>query len=111
MTAFENSYYPGYVTEKLWDPLRLGTLPIYLGAPNVRLLFPDNSFLNVDDFLTVHDLADHIEFLLENRDEYDKYHLWREKRIPDNLREIWKFNEEPIDCRICRWGAENLFLC
>lgn len=31
VTAFENSYYPGYITEKLWDALAAGTVPLYLG--------------------------------------------------------------------------------
>lgn len=108
VTAFENSYYPGYVTEKLWEPLKLGSLPIYQGAPNVRLMFPERSFINVDDFATHDDLADYIEFLIEDKYEYDQHHTWREKGVSTELEEFWKFADQDTNCRICQWGAENL---
>mmetsp|Transcript_15322 Transcript_15322/g.27895 ORF Transcript_15322/g.27895 Transcript_15322/m.27895 type:complete len:369 (-) Transcript_15322:359-1465(-) len=110
VTAFENSYYPGYATEKLVDPLRLGTLPIYLGAPNVNRLFPEKSFINADDFATHNDLADYIEFLITNKEEYYQYHAWRENDISTEVQEIWEFAKQPENCRFCRWAAENLYL-
>jgi len=110
VTAFENSYYPGYITEKLWDQLKVGTLPIYLGAPDVTHLLPEHSFVNVNDYGTYDDLANYIEFLIENKVEYYNYHTWREQEISSYIKETWKFAEEDTNCRICRWGAENLFL-
>lgn len=35
--AFENSACEDYVTEKLWRPLMVGVLPIYFGAPNIKV--------------------------------------------------------------------------
>lgn len=35
--AMENYACNDYVTEKLWRPLRLGSIPIVFGAPNVRV--------------------------------------------------------------------------
>ena len=32
--SLENSLAPNYVTEKLFDPLMVGTLPVYRGAPD-----------------------------------------------------------------------------
>lgn len=109
VTAFENSYYSGYITEKLWEPLTEGTLPLYLGAPDAAHLLPQNSFINVNDFGPYDDLADYIEFLIKNKDEYYKYHAWRNEPISTDIEEIWKFAKEETNCRICRWGAENLF--
>ena len=34
--AFENAISRDYVTEKFFDPLLAGSVPVYLGAPNVR---------------------------------------------------------------------------
>ena len=82
VAAFENSYYPGYATEKVWEPLWQGSLPIYLGAPNIRSMLPENSFINVDDFNSIDALADYIENLIQNRTAYDFYHEWRGKRPP-----------------------------
>ena len=37
--AMENYVCDDYVTEKLWRPLRLGSIPIVFGAPNVKVLY------------------------------------------------------------------------
>ena len=91
VTAFENSYYPGYVTEKLWGPLELGALPLYLGAPNAKSLFPTKSFIDVNDFISHEYLIDYISRLIENRDEYESYHSLRNKPLKKELVEIWRF--------------------
>lgn len=35
--AFENSICDDYITEKLWRPLIVGSVPIYLGSPTVEV--------------------------------------------------------------------------
>jgi len=37
--AMENGICNDYITEKLWRPLILGTVPITLGAPNIKVIF------------------------------------------------------------------------
>ena len=44
--AFENTNEPGYVTEKVYDALDAGVIPVYLGAPDVEGAVPRNSTLN-----------------------------------------------------------------
>lgn len=49
--AFENSVgNPGYISEKLFDSLRAGTVPIYLGAPDVGEYVPDPLFVDYRRF-------------------------------------------------------------
>ena len=72
-------------------------------------MLPENSFVNVDDFNSIDALADYIENLIQNRTAYDFYHEWRSKEPPKSLRELWKFAHQSFDCRLCRWGAENLY--
>jgi hypothetical protein len=48
--CFENCIYPGYLTEKIFDCFFAGTIPIYLGAPNVQELIPKESFIDFRDF-------------------------------------------------------------
>ena len=36
--AMENYVCDDYVTEKLWRPLRLGSVPIVFGAPNIKVI-------------------------------------------------------------------------
>ena len=36
--AFENAIEEDYVTEKFYDPLLAGSVPVYLGAPSIKKL-------------------------------------------------------------------------
>ena len=36
--AMENAVCDDYITEKLWRPLRLGSLPIVFGSPKVKVM-------------------------------------------------------------------------
>ena len=48
--CFENTAFPGYVTEKIFDCFAAGCIPIYLGAPDINELVPANSFIDARDF-------------------------------------------------------------
>src|SRR3989344_2052777 len=48
--CFENTSYPGYVTEKIIDCFAAGVIPIYLGAPDITKFVPTNSFINMRNF-------------------------------------------------------------
>ncbi len=48
--AFENSQSPGYITEKLIEPLLLGCIPIYWGAPDIIRDFNPDCMINISDF-------------------------------------------------------------
>jgi len=49
--CFENTTYDYYCTEKIWDSIRYGCLPIYYGQGNkIYEDFPKNSFLDYCDF-------------------------------------------------------------
>ncbi len=36
--AFENAIGDDYITEKLWRPLTLGSVPIYMGSPSAQVI-------------------------------------------------------------------------
>jgi hypothetical protein len=48
--AMENSYFPGYNTEKITDPLVARSVPIYKGDPRIAETFNPQSFINLSDF-------------------------------------------------------------
>lgn len=48
--AFENDVYPGYQTEKLYDAMRAGSIPIYCGDPYIGDVFNKKAFINVTDY-------------------------------------------------------------
>ena len=47
--AFENESHPGYSTEKIVDPMLVGSIPIYWGDPLVGREFDTTSFLSAHD--------------------------------------------------------------
>jgi hypothetical protein len=58
--AFENTSSPGYVTEKLVEPLLTGTIPIYWGAPDVNRYFNPACMINISHFTSDAAAIDHI---------------------------------------------------
>ena len=78
--ALENSIAHDYVTEKFYQPLMTGTIPIYLGAPNIDEFAPgENCFINATDFAGPEELASFLDDI-----EPTAYHDWRrhDLRIP-----------------------------
>jgi len=72
--AFENAICDDYVTEKLWRTLAIGSIPIYMGAPNVQSLLPnDKSAILVQDYASPAELATHIKKINSNDSEYGTY--------------------------------------
>ncbi|XP_072561330.1 4-galactosyl-N-acetylglucosaminide 3-alpha-L-fucosyltransferase 9-like [Paramormyrops kingsleyae] len=77
--SFENSKHKDYITEKLYKPLDLGTVPVVLGPPREQYenIVPGDAFIHVDDFLSPKELASRLHFLDENETEYHHYFEWK----------------------------------
>lgn len=67
--AFENSSYPGYVTEKILEPLSMNCIPLYWGNPLVENDFNKKRFLNYNDFSNEEALIKRIMEIDENEEE------------------------------------------
>ncbi len=80
--SFENSSYPGYVTEKILEPLSMGCIPLYWGNPLIENDFNKKRFLNYNDFATEELL---IKRILEiDADEKEAIKILSEPIFPDN---------------------------
>jgi hypothetical protein len=75
--AFENSFCQDYRTEKVWNPLSNGLVPITMGGSNYSKYLPPNSFINVRDFESPKELADRLKYLRDHPDVYMTYLDWR----------------------------------
>jgi hypothetical protein len=53
--AFESYCYPGYQTEKLYDAMRINSIPIYCGDPLIGDIFNQDSFINAFDHVKTND--------------------------------------------------------
>lgn len=77
--SFENSKCDTYITEKYWiQGLNGHAIPIVLGAKKQeyeRIAVP-NSFIHVDDFQSVEELAKELHRLNNNHSEYERYLQW-----------------------------------
>ena len=69
--AYENSSYPGYVTEKILHGFLGESIPIYWGSPVVELDFNPKAFINRHDFKTDEAMLSYINTLDNNDDLYD----------------------------------------
>lgn len=108
--AVENSIEPDYVTEKIYDCLDAGTVPIYLGAPNVAQFVPPGSYINAADFRTAPDLAAHIRHLCETPEAYERYFRWKKEPLPPSLIECLGRIESPLGIRLLRFVEQQAAL-
>ncbi len=95
--AFENEQAYNYVTEKIYQPLLVGSIPIYWGAPNVHTLFNPKCFVNVNDFDSYEEAIDEIIRIDEDEVYYQTF--FKEPAIlPDS--KLADMSEEKILERI-----------
>jgi hypothetical protein len=88
--AIENSYSPGYITEKIFNCFFAKTIPIYAGPKNTNLFFNLNSFINISDFDNID--SDRIRLLSTNKEMYEK--TINEKKISS------EYNNENYESRL-----------
>ncbi|XP_076122541.1 4-galactosyl-N-acetylglucosaminide 3-alpha-L-fucosyltransferase 9-like isoform X1 [Alosa pseudoharengus] len=91
-----------YMTEKLYSPLRLGTVPVVLGPPrdSYERFIPRDAFIHVDDFSSPKELADYL--LGINETEYHQFFNWRKHFTMTGV----NFAEEHA-CRACQYIRER----
>ena len=113
--AYENSTYPGYVTEKISDAFAANSLPIYWGNSLIHHDFNPTSFINFHD-LGSNDAV--IERIIElDRDDAAYLNVIRQPRYPDNrfpdfaqpsqIRErLRQIVESPVPPLRAKWNAK-----
>lgn len=114
--AFENADCEDYITEKLWRPLIVGSIPIYYGSPSFKDWLPNKkSAISVRDFRNPKELAKFIEQVSVNQTLYNEYlsHKFNDKfssltnerllslyeKKPNGLDFLASLNE--FECFIC----------
>ena len=64
--CFENYAAPSYVTEKIFDAMLSGTVPVYFGAQDIGIYVPVSCFVDASSFDTMNELADYLEKMTES---------------------------------------------
>jgi hypothetical protein len=78
--AFENAHCQDYITEKaFYNSLAHGSIPIVLGPDekNYKKILPPNSFIHIDHFKDLKQLADQLNHISNHFDMFSSYHQWR----------------------------------
>eukprot|EP00795_Rhopilema_esculentum_P016452 gene16452-7866_t len=80
--AFENAICKDYMTEKLFRPLEVGAVPVYMGSSHASEFMPnDHSAIFVSDFESPKHLAMYLLELDKDDSMYNEYLRHREKGI------------------------------
>ncbi len=76
--AFENSIAKDYVTEKFFDSLLAGSVPVYRGAPNIAEFAPgEHCFIDANGFESPRQLAGYLNLIAQDEKRYAEFHQWR----------------------------------
>ncbi|KAJ8020095.1 Alpha-(1,3)-fucosyltransferase 5 [Holothuria leucospilota] len=88
--ALENSCCVDYITEKFWRSLDFGLVPVVVGASYEQYLkvAPPNSFIHVDQFESIEDLAIYLVSVSNDDEKYLEFHKWR------NLGGVFSYNQD-----------------
>lgn len=124
LMSIENSWnMPDYATEKLFEPLAKGIVPIYLGPTNEAKLLPHPSAaILVRDFLPLRPneltpdvmrrVAEHVQAVASNATAMAELQAWRQMAASDwnfGFRLRLKFSFKSLFCNLCtRYAAERM---
>ena len=103
--AFENSRDAGYSTEKLWQGLKMGSVPIVWGDPKFSSYLPSpEAAVSVDRFSGIDSLASHIYETINNHRIYEGYLSWKKMNVTsyqDNFKKAVNNSISKLFCRVC----------
>jgi hypothetical protein len=99
--AIENSYCQDYVTEKFYDPLVAGSVPVYRGAPNIEDFVPgDRCYIRIEDFTGPRELAEYLTMLDRDDKEYGRYFEWKQAPLRPGFEQVVAAYGSDPKCRL-----------
>jgi Glycosyltransferase family 10 (fucosyltransferase) C-term len=99
-----------HITPMIWEAMSSGTLPIILGAQNVKEHFPPESFISVGGLQKWADLGALVAKVAVNKTEWANYHAWRTNTAYKQMFvEKYNFTRVQPECRLCRWAYAKYF--
>jgi hypothetical protein len=92
--CFENSIIDGYITEKIFDCLYAGTVPIYYGAPDINKYVNSKAFINFSDFSSIKELEKYLDSLTDS--DYENYKKWGKYFIENESSKFYNFLQDAM---------------
>ncbi|KAK4258767.1 hypothetical protein QN277_005178 [Acacia crassicarpa] len=100
--AFENSNVEDYVTEKFFQSLVAGSVPVVVGAPNIQDFAPSPvSLLHIKQLTDVESVAKTMKMLAENHEAYNQYLRWKHEGPSDSFKALLDMAVVHSSCRLC----------
>ncbi|KAF8410061.1 hypothetical protein HHK36_002583 [Tetracentron sinense] len=100
--AFENSNEEDYVTEKFFQSLVAGAVPVVVGAPNIQDFAPSpGSVIHIKELEDVASVAKTMKYLSENHDAYNQSLRWKYEGPSDSFKALVDMAAVHSSCRLC----------
>ncbi|GMJ05600.1 fucosyltransferase 11 [Hibiscus trionum] len=100
--AFENSNEEDYVSEKFFQSLVAGSVPVVVGAPNIEDFSPSpGSYLHIKETDNVHSVAERMKYLAKNPDAYNQSLRWKYEGPSDSFKALLDMAAVHSSCRLC----------
>ncbi|MBP7864577.1 MAG: alpha-1,3-fucosyltransferase [Acidobacteria bacterium] len=101
--AFENSRGVDYVTEKFFSALITGSVPVYLGAPNVADFAPgERCYIDAPALGPPRALAEYLRYLDGHEEAYQEYLAWKTRPFRAGFLEMAEAARENPLVRLAR---------
>ncbi len=104
--VMENSKEDFYATEKLYQALYAGVVPVYKGAPNIRNILPHpDAAILVDDFANLTALIQYVDRVNHDEHLYRKHTAWKQLPFSDGF--LAMLRTEFSLCTVCEHYAAD----
>jgi len=104
----ENVQESWYVTEKVWDALGEGTIPVYWGPKEVKLFVPPDSIVFAGDFDSEDALVEHL--LSFSDADFERAWAWKSRPVTEwgGYNKAWRLSHETLLPRVCEAASKIL---
>ncbi|XP_068641502.1 glycoprotein 3-alpha-L-fucosyltransferase A-like [Aristolochia californica] len=107
--AFENSNEEDYVTEKFFQSLVAGTIPVVVGAPNIQEFAPSpHSILHIRELSDVGPVAKKMKYLAGNPELFNNSLRWKYEGPSDSFKALVDMAAVHSSCRLCIYVATKI---
>nr|AAO64480.1 core alpha 1, 3-fucosyltransferase [Arabidopsis thaliana] len=107
--AFENTNEEDYVTEKFFQSLVAGSVPVVVGPPNIEEFAPaSDTFLHIKTMEDVEPVAKRMKYLAANPAAYNQTLRWKYEGPSDSFKALVDMAAVHSSCRLCIFLATRV---
>ncbi|KAL3921453.1 MAG: hypothetical protein SGILL_002738 [Bacillariaceae sp.] len=103
--AFDTTKSKDHISDLIWEALMSGSVPVVLGADNLRDHLPPDSFISASQHSSWDDLAVYVAKVINDKQLWESYQKWRNDEDALAAFEAkYEFTRTNPVCRLCRWA-------